>query len=81
MMIRVRFGSQLHVASQSHRRLVEIATDATVSTLVAQLVREEPALASALATSLAVVRGRAVSSDERLVEGEEVTFVPPAAGG
>ncbi len=81
MNVQVRLSAGLAQHAGTSRLIVQLANDATVADLVVHLRSEYPALASRLELALPFVGGQNVSESTTLVEGQEVAFLLPAAGG
>ena len=81
MHVQVRLGSGLATAAGTRRLSVELPQDATVDTLRERLGAAEPAIAPALDSALALIRGTHASGDERLADGDEVALLIAVAGG
>jgi len=79
--VQVRFGSGLAAAAGTRRLRVELPQDATVDTLLERLGAAEPAMAPALASALAVIRGTHASGGQTLADGDEVALLIAVAGG
>lgn len=81
MHVQVRLGSGLAAAAGTRRLRVELPQDATVDTLLERLGVAEPAIAPALGSALAVLRGTHASGGETLADGDEVALLVAVAGG
>ena len=81
MHVQVRLGSGLAAAAGTRRLRVELPEDATVDTLRERLGVAEPAIAPALASALAVIRGTHASDEQTLADGDEVALLIAVAGG
>jgi molybdopterin converting factor small subunit len=79
--VQVRLGSGLAAAAGTRRLRVELPQDATVDTLRERLGVAEPAIAPALASALAVIRGTHASGEQTLADGDEVALLIAVAGG
>jgi molybdopterin converting factor small subunit len=79
--VQVRLGSGLATAAGTRRLSVELPQDATVDTLRERLRVAEPAIAPALDSALALIRGTHAGGDERLADGDEVALLIAVAGG
>jgi molybdopterin converting factor small subunit len=79
--VQVRLGSGLATAAGTRRLRVELPQDATVDTLLERLGAAEPAIAPALDSALAVLRGTHASGGQTLADGDEVAVLIPVAGG
>jgi len=79
--VQVRLGSGLATAAGTRRLSVELPQDATVDTLRERLGAAEPAIAPALGSALALVRGTHASGEQRLADGDEVALLIAVAGG
>jgi molybdopterin converting factor small subunit len=79
--VQVRLGSGLAAAAGTRRLRVELPQDATVDTLLERLGAAEPAIAPALASALAVIRGTHASGEQPLADGDEVAVLIAVAGG
>jgi molybdopterin converting factor small subunit len=79
--VQVRLGSGLATAAGTRRLRVELPQDATVDTLLERLGATEPAIAPALDSALAVLRGTHASGGQPLGDGDEVALLIPVAGG
>jgi molybdopterin converting factor small subunit len=79
--VQVRLGSGLAAAAGTRRLRVELPQDATVDTLLDRLGAAEPAIAPALASALAVIRGTHASGEQPLADGDEVAVLIAVAGG
>ena len=81
MEISVRFGHGLAQQAGLSRLRITIPEGATVADLMRQLSAAHPSLMQQLATSVAVVAGNHVNTDEPLSEGQEVALLMPISGG
>ena len=81
MHVQVRLGSGLAAAAGTRRLRVELPQDATVDTLLDRLGAAEPAIAPALASALAVIRGPHASGEQPLADGDVVAVLIAVAGG
>jgi molybdopterin converting factor small subunit len=79
--VQVRLGSGLATAAGTRRLSVELPQDATVDTLRERLGAAEPAIAPALDSALALVRGTHAGGEQRLADGDEVALLIAVAGG
>jgi molybdopterin converting factor small subunit len=79
--VQVRLGSGLATAVGTRRLRLELPQDATVDTLRRRLGAAEPAIAPALDSALAVVRGTHAIGAQPLADGDEVALLIPVAGG
>jgi molybdopterin converting factor small subunit len=79
--VQVRLGSGLAAAAGTRRLRVELPQDATVDTLRERLGATEPAIAPAVASALAVIRGTHASGEQKLADGDEVALLIAVAGG
>jgi molybdopterin converting factor small subunit len=79
--VQVRLGSGLAAAAGTRRLRVELPQDATVDTLRERLGETEPAIAPAVASALAVIRGTHASGEQKLADGDEVALLIAVAGG
>lgn len=79
--VQVRLGAGLAAAAGTRRLRVELPQDATVDTLVERLGVAEPAIAPALGSALAVIRGAHASGHQTLTDGDEVALLTAVAGG
>jgi molybdopterin converting factor small subunit len=79
--VQVRLGSGLATAAGTRRLEVELPQDATVDTLLDRLGATEPAIAPALDSALAVIRGTHVRGGQQLADGDEVALLIAVAGG
>jgi molybdopterin converting factor small subunit len=79
--VQVRLGSGLATAAGTRRLSMELPQDATVDTLRERLGAAEPAIAPALDSALALVRGTHAGGDQRLADGDEVALLIAVAGG
>ena len=81
MHVQVRLGSGLATAAGTRRLHVELPQDATIDTLLERLGGAEPAIAPALDSALAVLRGTHASGGQQLADGDEIALLIPVAGG
>jgi molybdopterin converting factor small subunit len=79
--VQVRLGSGLATAAGTRRLSVELPQDATVDTLRERLGAAEPAIAPALGSALALIRGTHAGGGTRLADGDEVALLIAVAGG
>lgn len=81
MNVRVRYGAGLSELSASVGTLITLNESAALEDLIAKIEQRDAKRGAALSASLAVVDGECVPRSRLLMEGEEVTFVLPTAGG
>lgn len=81
MHVHVRLGPGLAAAAGTRRLRVALPQGATVETLLEHVGVAEPAIAPALGSALAVVRGTHVSGGQALSDGDEVALLIAVAGG
>lgn len=81
MKVKVRFFAAYREILGQRETEVELPKGARVSLLLANLIKEWPALSEVAAMSRFVVNQEFVSPDTLLEEGDEVAFIPPVAGG
>ena len=84
MTVRVRFFAAARECAGASSIDVELGTVATVADLIALLARERGAELAAKLTEAGMrfaVNQTLVEKDQRLVDGDEVAFMPPVTGG
>lgn len=81
MRIHVRMSAGLAHATGQPRLMLTLQEGATVADVVAQLVAQQPGLASPLQRALPMARGQHVDQQFTLQDGEELLLLLPAAGG
>lgn len=81
MQIPIRLSSGLSQYTGRSRLQLDLPEDGTVADLLAKLGNEYPSLGQHLDSTVAVIAGRHVSPSERLLPGEEVSFLIPISGG
>ena len=81
MKIRVRFFASYREIVGRREMETEVPQGARVSYVLADLIKDYPALSEVAAISRFVVNQEFASPDTMLKENDEVVFVPPVAGG
>ena len=81
MRVKVRFFAAYREILGQRETEVELPKGARISLLLANLIKDFPALSEVAAMSRFVVNQEFVSPDTVLEEGDEVAFIPPVAGG
>ena len=81
MNVNVRLSAGLVPAQGNPRMTITLTDGATVADLLAQLGRNHPDLQGKLETIIPVIDGRHASRSQRLLPGQEVALLLPAAGG
>ncbi len=79
--IRVRFFASYREIVGRREMETEVPQGARVSYVLADLIKDYPALSEVAAISRFVVNQEFASPDTMLKENDEVVFVPPVAGG
>lgn len=81
MDVTVRFGSGITLQDGVKRLSVTVPENATVGELISAIARQYPELTTRLDSALPVISGRHAARTERLIPGQEVSFLLPVAGG
>ena len=81
MNVNVRLSAGLAPARGNPRLTINLTGDATVAALLAELGRNYPELQGKLETVIPMIDGRHASRSQRLLPGQEVALLLPAAGG
>lgn len=79
--IKLLFFAQFREATGERSREVSIVPGTDASTLLASLVRECPRLQGLASSVRFMVNGEYADKDSVLLDGDEVVFLPPIAGG
>lgn len=79
--ITVLFFAELAELYQSRQRMMTCAADATIDTLLDQLVAECPEMAAARTTIAIAVNEHYVNATHVLHDGDAVALIPPVSGG
>lgn len=81
MQVTVRLFATLRQQAGWKEKQFEIAAEATVAELIAQMEQAEPVLSLHGRTLYAAVNMEYAKLEQRLVDGDEVAFFPPVSGG
>jgi molybdopterin synthase sulfur carrier subunit len=81
MQVAVRLSGELAAQMGRHRLSMTLSDDATVGELAELLRQEYPQSASLLNSAVPIITGKHVTQSEPLVNGQEVAFLLPIAGG
>lgn len=81
MRVRVLLFSQLRLAAQRSSLVLELEEGASVGTAVRELLRQHPALGPLVASCMTAVGLDYASGDQPLVDGDEISLIPPVQGG
>lgn len=81
MRVTVRLFARLRDLAGSGELVREVATPATVETVWRSLVADMPALGDYEKTMSVAVNADYSKMSSKVVEGDEVAFLPPVSGG
>ena len=81
MQINIRLSGELATQAGRHRFTMSLADSATVADLLAQLRQEYQQLWPRIDAAVPIISGKHVTQAEPLVDGQEVAFLLPIAGG
>jgi molybdopterin converting factor small subunit len=81
MRVGVRLGGALVRLVESPRIAVDLDDGATLADLYTELGAANPDLDAAMRSALPVLRGTQIGTQQVLAHGDEVSLVPPVAGG
>jgi molybdopterin converting factor subunit 1 len=81
MRVRVRLFASLREAAGRSEQDLELPADATPEIAWQRLADLTPSLAGRRPSLSAAVNRRYVPFDTKLVEGDELVFIPPVSGG
>lgn len=81
MQVNVRLSGEMAALAGRPRFSIPVAAGATVGDLLAVLQQEYPQLWPRMDTAVPIISGTHVTQATALVEGQEVAFLLPIAGG
>jgi molybdopterin synthase sulfur carrier subunit len=81
LQVTVRLSGELANQAGRPRFSITLADGATVGQLAEHLRQEYPQASSLLDTAVPVIAGKHVTHNETLINGQEIAFLLPIAGG
>lgn len=79
--VNVRLSSQIARRVGKNRLAVSVDKTATISDVKEEIKRNHPDIEPLLTGTLAVVSGEMVNTNQQVIQGQEIAFLTPAAGG
>ena len=81
MNIRTLFFATCREITGARETTLDLADGASVADLIETICGEHPAFRSMEASLMVSVNQSYVDRDQKLMEGDEVAFIPPVSGG
>ena len=79
--VNVRLSSQIADTLGTNRVSVTVDESSTVSDVKEEIKKKHPDIEDQLDGTLPVISGKMVNSDQQISQGENISFLSPAAGG
>lgn len=79
--VNVRLSSQIADTLGTNRVSVTVDESSTVSDVKEEIKKKHPDIEDQLDSTLPVISGKMVNSDQQISQGENIAFLSPAAGG
>ena len=79
--VNVRLSSQIADTLGNNRVRVTVDESSTVSDVKEEIKKKHPDIEDQLDSTLPVISGKMVNSDQQISQGENIAFLSPAAGG
>ncbi|HHZ99038.1 MAG TPA: hypothetical protein EYN68_05725 [Candidatus Marinimicrobia bacterium] len=79
--VNVRLSSQIADTLGTNRVRVTVDESSTVSDVKEEIKKKHPDIEDQLDSTLPVISGKMVNSDQQISQGENIAFLSPAAGG
>ena len=79
--VNVRLSSQIADTLGTNRVSVMVDESSTVSDVKEEIKKKHPDIEDQLDSTLPVISGKMVNSDQQISQGENIAFLSPAAGG
>ncbi|HHZ80400.1 MAG TPA: hypothetical protein EYN59_04710 [Candidatus Marinimicrobia bacterium] len=79
--VNVRLSSQIADTLGTNRVSVTVDESSTVSDVKEEINKKHPDIEDQLDSTLPVISGKMVNSDQQISQGENIAFLSPAAGG
>lgn len=79
--VNVRLSSQIADTLGTNRVSVTVNESSTVTDVKEEIKKKHPDIEDQLDSTLPVISGKMVNSDQQISQGENIAFLSPAAGG